>query len=54
MPDILKPKFIDYSFESEVKKVDKEHNHPEVVYQFSNGRKFVSTDRSENGVYKKS
>jgi hypothetical protein len=27
---------------------------PEVVYEFSNGRKFYSTDRTEHGVYRRS
>ena len=36
-----------------VRKADPKKDKPEVVYQFSNGRKFVSTDRSENGIYKR-
>lgn len=48
------PKFVTYSWESEVKKHDKEHGKPNVAYEFSNGRKFYSTDRSETGLYKRS
>ena len=31
----------------------KDWNKPEVVYEFSNGRQMVSTDRTESGVYKR-
>ena len=41
---------IDYA--AEVKKQwGKEWNKPEVVYEFSNGRKFESTDRTASGIY---
>lgn len=30
----------------------KDRNKPEVVYEFSNGRKFESTDATESGIYK--
>lgn len=30
-----------------------EYNKPDVAYVFSNGKKFVSTDRSTTGVYRK-
>lgn len=35
-------------------KVDKDMEKPEIVYEFSNGRKFESSDRSETGVYTRS
>ena len=31
----------------------KDHQKPEVVYQFSNGRKFDSTDKAESGIYRR-
>lgn len=27
-------------------------NKPDIAYEFSNGRKFLDTDRSESGVYR--
>lgn len=36
---------------SEVLKVDREHYEPDEVYEFSNGRKFESTDNKDSGVY---
>ena len=36
---------------AEVLEVDKEHYEPEDVYEFSNGRKFKSTDKTDSGVY---
>lgn len=35
-------------------KLDDEMEKPEVVYTFSNGKKFESSDRSESGVYERS
>lgn len=32
-------------------KVDKDMEKPEIVYEFSNGRRFESSDRSDSGVY---
>ena len=29
----------------------KDWNKPEVVYEFSNGRKFESTDNTDSGIY---
>lgn len=31
----------------------KEYKKPEVVYQWSNGREFKSTDNAESGIYKR-
>lgn len=43
-----------FSFSALVKKKwGKEWTKPDVAYQFSNGRRFYSTDRAESGVYKK-
>lgn len=36
---------------TEVLTVDKEHYEPEDVYEFSNDRKFKSTDKTDHGVY---
>ena len=36
-----------------VRTVDPEYDEPEVVYEFSNGREFKSTDRTDSGVYEK-
>lgn len=36
---------------SEVLKEDEEHFEPEDVYEFSNGRKFKSTDKNNSGIY---
>lgn len=33
------------------RKVDKEMDVPEVVYEFSNGTKKMSTDRTNSGIY---
>ncbi len=32
----------------------KDWNKPEVVYEFSNGRKFESTDAADSGIYTQS
>lgn len=34
-------------------KLDKDMDKPEVVYEFSNGNKKTSTDRTTNGIYKR-
>jgi len=39
------------SWLSEVLEVDKDKDKPEDVYEFSNGRKFESTDASDHGIY---
>ena len=31
----------------------KEWNEPEVVYQFSDGREFRSTDKTDSGIYQR-
>lgn len=37
---------------TEVLKVDKkEHYEPEVVYEFSDGKEFKSTDKTDHGIY---
>lgn len=36
---------------SEVLKVDKEFYDPDVAYEFSNGRKFLNTDKTHGGIY---
>ncbi len=42
----------DYDFKSLVVKTDKEHYEPDDCYEFSNDRKFKSTDgSSESGIY---
>lgn len=51
---LSKPTFRKYSFEAMVKRKDKHHEKPVVTYEFSNSRKFLDTDRSENGFYKRS
>ena len=38
-------------FLSEVLKVDKDHYKDEDVYEFSNGRTFKNTDRTDKGIY---
>jgi len=35
------------------RKLDKEMDKPEVVYEFSNSQKKLSTDRTEKGLYKR-
>lgn len=35
-----------------VQKLDPDYSKSEVVYEFSNGRKFESSDRGETGVYR--
>ena len=35
----------------EVLELDEEHYEPEDVYEFSNGKKFKSTDKTDHGVY---
>lgn len=35
-----------------VKAAGKDWKKPETVYQFSNGRKFESTDANETGIYR--
>lgn len=37
-----------------VAKVDPDLNKPEIAYEFSNGRKFESSDRSDTGIYERS
>jgi len=34
-----------------VLELDEAHYEPEVVYEFSNERKFKSTDRTDSGIY---
>jgi hypothetical protein len=41
------------SFIAICNKVDKDMNKPEIVYEFSNGKKFESSDRGEDGVYRR-
>jgi len=41
----------DKSWLSEVLEADPEHNEPEDVYEFSNGRKLKSTDKTDHGIY---
>ena len=36
---------------SEVLKADKHHYETDVAYEFSNGRKFESSDKSDSGIY---
>jgi hypothetical protein len=36
---------------SEVVKADTEHYENDVAYEFSNGRKFESSDKSDSGIY---
>ena len=36
---------------SEVLKIDPDHYEPEEVYRFSNGKKFLNTDKSNSGIY---
>jgi hypothetical protein len=36
---------------SEVLKVDKYHYETDTAYEFSNGRKFESSDKSNSGIY---
>lgn len=39
------------SFLTLVLGVDPDHYKPDVVYEFSNGEKKVSTDRTDSGIY---
>jgi len=39
------------SWLSEVLEADPDHHKKDIVYEFSNGRKFESTDGSDSGVY---
>jgi len=36
---------------SEVLKADKYHYETDTAYEFSNGRKFESSDKSDSGIY---
>ena len=36
---------------TEVTKVDKDHYGPEIVYEFSDGKKCKSTDKTDSGIY---
>jgi len=46
------PDFRDYSWLDLVLEADPDHYEPEEgVYEFSNGRKFESTDKSDSGIY---
>ena len=36
---------------SEVLKADKDHYETDIAYEFSNGRKFESSDKSSSGIY---
>lgn len=39
------------SWLSQVTKADKDHYETEDAYEFSNGRTFKSTDKTDHGVY---
>jgi len=41
----------DYSWEALVTKNDKDHKKDDEVYEFTGGRKFKSTDKTDSGVY---
>lgn len=43
----------EYSFLAMVVESDKDHYKPDVAYEFSNSRKFESTDGTESGIYEK-
>lgn len=40
-----------YSWERLVRTAEPNLDEPEVVYEFSNGRKFKSTDDTSSGIY---
>jgi len=42
----IAPTTRDYSYKSLIVKIDKEHFDPDICYEFSNGKKFESTDRN--------
>lgn len=42
---------MEYSWESLVREADEDVDKPEDVYEFSNGRKFKSTDDTDSGIY---
>lgn len=46
-----KPTFRVTDWRAICNKIDKDMEKPEIVYEFSNGRKFESSDRSDSGVY---
>ena len=41
----------EYNFLSLVLAADPDHYKPDVAYEFSNGRKFESTDQTDSGIY---
>ena len=41
----------EYDWRSLVVLYDPDHYKADVAYEFSNGRKFLSTDKSDSGVY---
>jgi hypothetical protein len=45
------PKFIVTDLRAICHKLDKDMEKPEIVYEWSNARKFESSDRSDSGVY---
>ena len=45
------PTFRDYTIKNLVVKEDKEHYDPDDAYEFSNGRKFESTDNNGSTIY---
>ena len=45
------PTFREYTIKELVVKNDPEHYEDDDAYEFSNGRKFKSTDRGGNGIY---
>jgi hypothetical protein len=46
------PTFTNTDALSIVLAADDEHYQPDVCYEFSNQRKFLSTDKSTSGIYK--
>jgi hypothetical protein len=48
-------KTLSVNWGAEVKKaLGAEYSRPDIAYEFSNGRKFNSTDQSDHGVYEHS
>lgn len=43
----------EYSYAAMVLATDPDHYKPDVAYEFSNGRKFESTDGTDSGIYEK-
>ena len=41
----------DTTIKTEVDKIEKDRYKSQVVYEFSNGRKFEDSDKSDSGVY---